>query len=31
MADNMLTVVPGQTGELIWQFTKSGSVDFACL
>lgn len=29
--DNMLTVAPGQTGELIWQFTKSGSVDFACL
>lgn len=29
--DNMLTVAPGQTGELIWQFTKSGPVDFACL
>lgn len=28
---NMLTVAPGQTGELIWQFTKPGSVDFACL
>lgn len=29
--DNMLSVAPGQTGELIWQFTKSGVVDFACL
>jgi uncharacterized cupredoxin-like copper-binding protein len=28
---NMLTVAPGQTGELVWQFTKSGPVDFACL
>ncbi|MGY4828553.1 cupredoxin domain-containing protein [Sphaerotilaceae bacterium SBD11-9] len=28
---NMVTVAPGKTGEVIWQFTKSGSVDFACL
>jgi uncharacterized cupredoxin-like copper-binding protein len=28
---NMLTVAPGQTGEVIWQFTKTGPVDFACL
>ncbi|NQD37946.1 cupredoxin family protein [Permianibacter sp. IMCC34836] len=28
---NMVTVAPGQTGEVIWQFTKSGKVDFACL
>jgi uncharacterized cupredoxin-like copper-binding protein len=29
--DNMLTVKPGQTGELLWKFTRSGSVAFACL
>jgi uncharacterized cupredoxin-like copper-binding protein len=28
---NMLTVAPGQTGELIWHFTQAGPVDFACL
>lgn len=28
---NMLSVAPGQTGEVIWQFTKAGPVDFACL
>lgn len=28
---NMVTVAPGQSGEIIWQFTKSGKVDFACL
>lgn len=28
---NMVTVAPGQTGEVIWQFTKSGKIDFACL
>ena len=27
----MVTVAPGQTGEVIWQFTKAGKVDFACL
>lgn len=29
--DNMVTVAPGKTGEVIWQFTKAGKVDFACL
>ncbi len=28
---NMITVAPGQTGEVVWQFTKAGKVDFACL
>ena len=28
---NMITLVGGQTGEVIWQFTKSGKIDFACL
>ena len=28
---NMVTLAPGQTGEVIWQFTKAGKVDFACL
>ena len=28
---NMVTVAPGKTGEIIWQFTQSGKVDFACL
>lgn len=28
---NMVSVDPGKTGELIWQFTQSGHVDFACL
>jgi uncharacterized cupredoxin-like copper-binding protein len=28
---NMVTVAPGQTGEVVWKFTKSGKVDFACL
>ena len=28
---NMLTVKPGETSEMLWQFTKAGSVDFACL
>lgn len=27
----MVTVAPGKTGEVIWRFTKSGKVDFACL
>lgn len=26
-----LGVDPGKTGELIWQFTKAGTFDFACL
>ena len=29
--DNMVTVAPGKTGEIIWRFTKAGKVDFACL
>ena len=28
---NMVTVAPGKTGEIIWQFTSAGKVDFACL
>jgi uncharacterized cupredoxin-like copper-binding protein len=28
---NAITVNPSQTGELIWTFTTSGRVDFACL
>lgn len=28
---NMVTVAPGKSGEIIWQFTKAGMVDFACL
>jgi len=28
---NMVTLDPGKSGELIWQFTKAGRFDFACL
>lgn len=28
---NMVTVSPGKTGEVVWQFTKAGKIDFACL
>jgi uncharacterized cupredoxin-like copper-binding protein len=28
---NIASVSPGQTGEVIWQFTTAGSVSFACL
>jgi len=28
---NMLTLAPGQSGDIVWQFGKSGTVDFACL
>jgi uncharacterized cupredoxin-like copper-binding protein len=28
---NMITLAPGKSGELIWQFTRAGSFDFACL
>lgn len=28
---NQVTLAPGKTGEVIWQFTKAGKVDFACL
>ncbi|OWQ91431.1 hypothetical protein CDN99_09760 [Roseateles aquatilis] len=27
----MITLAGGKTGEVIWQFTKAGKVDFACL
>ncbi len=29
--DNMVTVQPGETREMIWQFTQAGKVHFACL
>jgi uncharacterized cupredoxin-like copper-binding protein len=28
---NMVTLGGGKTGEIVWQFTKAGKVDFACL
>lgn len=28
---NQVSVEPGMTGELIWQFTRAGTFDFACL
>jgi uncharacterized cupredoxin-like copper-binding protein len=28
---NQVSVEPGKTGELIWQFTRDGTFDFACL
>ena len=28
---NQVTLDPGKTGELIWQFAKAGKFDFACL
>ena len=28
---NMVSLAPGEAGELIWQFTQAGSFDFACL
>ena len=28
---NMVSVDPGKIGELVWQFTKAGTFDFACL
>lgn len=28
---NAITVLPAQTGELVWRFTTAGRVDFACL
>lgn len=27
----MAHVAPGKTGEIVWQFTKAGDFDFACL
>lgn len=29
--ENMVSVEPGKSGELIWQFSKAGKFDFACL
>ncbi|MBX9793181.1 MAG: cupredoxin family protein [Burkholderiaceae bacterium] len=29
--ENMVTVAPGKAGEIVWQFTKAGKIDFACL
>lgn len=29
--ENMVTVQPGESGEIIWHFTKAGKIDFACL
>lgn len=29
--DNMISVTPGQTGDVIWRFSASGTVNFACL
>ena len=28
---NQVVVEPGKTGEMIWQFTRAGKIDFACL
>lgn len=28
---NLVSLEPGKTGEVIWQFTKAGTVHFACL
>lgn len=28
---NKISLAPGMQGEVIWQFTKEGAVDFACL
>ncbi len=29
--ENLVSVAPGQTGELLWQFTRAGQIEFACL
>lgn len=28
---NAVTVAPGQAGEIVWTFPRTGTVDFACL
>lgn len=28
---NQVTVAPGKTGEIVWQFSRPGEVQFACL
>jgi uncharacterized cupredoxin-like copper-binding protein len=29
--ENQVSVDPGKTGEIVWQFTNAGTFDFACL
>lgn len=29
--DNMVSVAPGKTGEIVWRLTKSGKIDFDCV
>ena len=29
--ENMVSLAPGKTGEMIWHFTQAGKFDFACL
>ena len=29
--ENQVTVQPGKSGQIVWQFTKAGKVKFACL
>jgi len=29
--DNAVTVLPGETKDLVWRFTRAGRVDFGCL
>ena len=29
--ENQISVQPGKSGEIIWQFTKVGKVNFACM
>ena len=29
--ENMVTLAPAQTGEIVWQFTTPGKIHFACL
>lgn len=29
--DNQITLAPGRSGEIIWQFSQAGVVSFACL
>jgi uncharacterized cupredoxin-like copper-binding protein len=28
---NMVTLAPGASGDIVWQFAQAGTVDFACL
>ena len=30
-AAHMLHVAPGKTGEIVWQFNRAGTFNFACL